>query len=55
MCAQTSCGVKYINWKVLIEMNKRGVYTPEQIVEHVDKAWEKVNKNDLSIIDKKMT
>ena len=55
MCAQTSCGVKYINWKVLKEMNSRGVYTPEQIQEQVDKAWAKINKDDLSIIDKKMT
>ena len=43
MCAQSSCGKKYISWKALKEMNARGVYTPEQIQEQVDKALEVID------------
>ena len=32
-CAQTSCGQSFIKWKALKEMNKKGIYSPDQISE----------------------
>ena len=32
-CVQNSCAQDMIKWKKLKDMNKKGVYTPEQIEE----------------------
>ena len=45
-CAQTSCGQAYVEWKALKEMNKNGVYPPNQIEKEVDSYWGKVVGND---------
>ena len=49
-CAQTSCGQAYIKWKTIREMNARGIYTPEQITDTVDKYWAAVNPENKGTI-----
>ena len=49
-CANTSCGKKLANKRDLKEMNKRGVFTPDQIQKECDKAWSEVNPDDKTII-----
>ena len=46
LCANTSCGAAYLKNKAVKEMNSRGVYTPEQIEEALDVAWEQVNPDN---------
>ena len=35
-------------------MNAKGVYTPEQLQDYVDKSWEKFNPEDSAIVDKEV-
>ena len=51
-CAQTSCGKAFVEWKAVKEMNKNGVYTPEQIQDAVEKAWKEHNPDDSAIVGK---
>ena len=39
MCANTACGKKLVEWKALREMNKKGIFTPEQVNDEVEKNW----------------
>ena len=50
-CSQTSCGKAAIEYGLLREMNKRGVYTPEQINSAVEKYWKSYSNGD-TFIDK---
>ena len=36
-------------------MNKKGVYTPDQVTEIVDKKWKKYNTDDSSFVNKETT
>ena len=51
-CANTSCGQAFIKWKALKEMNAKGVYTPEQLQEYVDNAWDKHNPDGDTFTNK---
>ena len=52
-CAQTSCGQYVIKQKALKEMNTKGIYTPEQITDSVDKFWNKYAESaDASTVNK---
>ena len=51
-CAQTACGKKYAEFSALKEMNKKGVYTPEQIEGVVEKQWKKHNGEDNTFVNK---
>ena len=52
-CAQTSCGQYIIKMKALKEMNTKGIYTPEQISDNVDKYWNKyASSSDASTVNK---
>ena len=51
-CANTSCGQAFIKNKALREMNKKGIYTPEQIDDKVDKYWIKYNPDMTTLIKK---
>ena len=49
-CAQTSCGKAYMKWKTIKEMNAKGIYTPEQITDTIDKNWDAVNPDGKSTV-----
>ena len=52
-CAQTSCGQYIIKQKALREMSSKGIYTPEQITDSVDKHWAKhAESEDASTVNK---
>ena len=51
-CAQTSCGKAYIEWKALKEMNKKGIYPPNQIEKEVDTYWNKIVGKDETFANK---
>ena len=38
-CADSNCGKNVIRKKAIKDMNKRGVYPPNQIEEKVSKNW----------------
>ena len=42
-CYKSACCQQYLGWKALRDMNKKGVYTPVQISEHIDKYWDKLD------------
>ena len=51
-CAQTSCGKAFMEWKVLKESNKKGIYPPNQIEKEVDTYWSKIVGKDETFADK---
>ena len=50
-CANTSCGQKLAVKKGLKAMNKKGIYTPEQINNACEKAWLEVNPEEKTIVN----
>ena len=51
-CAGTSCGRKYASYKTLKDMNKKGVYPPNQIEEEVTSNWNKRIGKEVTFVDK---
>ena len=51
-CAQTSCGKMYVEWKVLKESNKKGIYPPNQIEGEVTSYWNKIVGKDETFANK---
>ena len=41
-----------MKWQALKEMNKKGIYSPEQINDTVDKNWDSVNPDGDTIVNK---
>mmetsp|Transcript_14368 Transcript_14368/g.24462 ORF Transcript_14368/g.24462 Transcript_14368/m.24462 type:complete len:123 (-) Transcript_14368:100-468(-) len=53
-CAETSCGKAYMEWQAVKEMNKRGVYTPDQVEKVLNKNWKKFNSEDNTFVSKEV-
>ena len=51
-CAQTSCGQAFMEWKALKELNKQGVYPPNQINDEVEKAFKSIVGKDSTFANK---
>ena len=51
-CAQTSCGKAIMEWKALKELNKKGIYPPNQIEKEVESSWNKSVGKDETLADK---
>ena len=41
-----------MKWQALKEMNKKGIYAPDQINEAVDTNWDSVNPDGDTIVNK---
>ena len=51
-CANTTCGQSYMKWHALKQMNKKGIYMPDQIMNACDKYWDKFNPEDEMVVNK---
>ena len=49
VCANTSCGQAYEEYKAQKVMNKKGIYTPNQIEDEIKSCWKRVAGSDETV------